>query len=327
MTHDGAAQRPPRRARPALREPSGHQLRLFLVLAEELHFGRAARRLFVTQPTLSQQIRALEERLGVDLLERSSRRVDLTPAGQALVPEARELLTAMNRVRELAASFARQANGHLRIGAIGGEAAMPYTVAILAELAAQESGVTVEIRAVGFADQVEALTRGELDDAFLRPPLPPVLRSIHLATEPSVACLPVDDPLVRQAPLTLAQLRDHLVVDVPPQARAWWDHWTVNPRPDGRPVRFGPPVADIEAMLLAVARGQAIAFLPAAAGQLYPRPGIAYVGVTDLPVCTAALAWLPDRRDQPALAALIRAARTVTGRGDATRRYVPTASG
>lgn len=79
-------------------------------------------------------------------------------------------------------------------------------------------------------------------------------------------------------------------------------------------------------MLLAVARGQAITFLPAAAGRLYPRPGIAYVDVTDLPVSTAALAWIPHRRDQPALAALLRAARTVTGRGDAARRHAPSVS-
>jgi len=263
------------------------------VLAEELHFGRAARRLFLTQPALSQQIHALEDRLGVDLLQRSSRRVDLTAAGRALVPEARDLVAAMTRLRGLAAAFAREARGHLRIGAIGGEAAMPYTIAILAELSAQHPGVTVEMQAVNFVEQVDALTRGEVDAAFVRPPLPPVLRSLHLAVEPRVVCLPADDPMVDRAPLTLAQLSDRVVVDVPLQVpRVWWDHWTVNPRPDGSPVRYGPPVGDIEAMLLAVARGQGITFLPAAARRLYPRPGIAYVDVTDLPMSTAALARL-----------------------------------
>ncbi|MFI6757527.1 LysR family transcriptional regulator [Micromonospora sp. NPDC050417] len=316
MTRVGAAQPRSSRVSPPPREPSSHQLRLFLVLAEELHFGRAARRLFLAQPTLSQQIRALEDRLGVDLLQRSSRRVELTPAGQALVPEARELLAAMTRLQELAASFAREARGHVRIGAIGGEAAMPYTVAILAELSARHPGVTVEIRTVDLAEQVDALIRGEVDAAFLRPPLPPVLRSLHLATEPRVVCLPANDPLVEQAPLTLAQLSDHVVVDLPAQVREWWDHWTVNPRPDGGTVRFGPQVADLEAMLLAVARGQAITFLPAAAGRLYPRPGIAYVDVTDLPTSTAALAWVPHQREHPALAALVNAARTVLRRDD-----------
>ncbi|MFK4246130.1 LysR family transcriptional regulator [Micromonospora chokoriensis] len=316
MRDGGVGMRKSGRSRPPPREPSSHQLRLFLVLAEELHFGRASQRLFLAQPTLSQQIRALEERLGVDLLRRSSRQVDLTPAGQALVPEAREILAAMSRLQHIAASFARETHGHLRIGAIGGEAAMPYTVAILSELSAQHPWVTVEMRAVDLGNQVDCLVRGDIDAAFLRPPLPPILRSLHLATEPRVACLPANDPLVRQAPLTLAQLADHLVVDVPPQARTWWDDWTVNPRPDNSKVRFGPQVADIEAMLLAVVRGQAITFLPAAARRLYPRPGVAYVEVSDLPMSTAALAWVPRQRDNPALAALVTAARAVLGRDE-----------
>ncbi|HEY0637398.1 MAG TPA: LysR family transcriptional regulator [Pseudonocardiaceae bacterium] len=290
-------------------------MRLFLALAEELHFGRAARRMLLTQPALSQQIRALEDRLGVDLLQRSSRRVELTPAGHALVPEARALLMALDHLQGVAATVARVARGHLRLGAIGGEAAMPYTIAILSELATRHPGVTVEIRTVDFVEQIDLLTGGGIDAAFLRPPLPPFLRSLHLAAEPRIACLPANDPLVNQAPLTLADLADHLVVDVPPEApREWWDHWTINPRPDGTPVRFGPQVGNIEAMLLAVARGQGITFLPAAARHLYPRPGIAYVDVTDLPMSTAALAWLPHRRDYPALTALLQAARSVLAR-------------
>ena len=303
--------------RPSHREPSGHQLRLFLVLAEELHFGRAAERLFLSQPALSQQIRALEKRLGVELLRRSSRRVELTAAGQALVPEVRDLVAAMTRLQRLATAYAREVRGHLTIGAIGGEAAMPYMVAILAELAARHPAVTVEMRAVDLVGQFDAFTRGEIDAAFLRPPLPPGLQGLHLATEPRVACLPADDPLVEQAPLTLAQLADHVMVDVPAELpRVWWDYWAVNPRPDGSRVRFGPTVKDIEAMLLAVARRQAITFLPSAARHLYPRPGIAYVDVTDLPPSTAALAWPPENRGQPALAPLLKATRAVLRRQD-----------
>ncbi|MFU8872806.1 LysR family transcriptional regulator [Micromonospora sp. SL4-19] len=311
MTTSGAGGRP---SRPATHEPSVHQLRLFLVLAEELHFGRAAQRLFLTQPALSQQIRALENRLGVDLVRRSSRRVDLTEAGRSLVPEARELVTAMERLQGVAATYARQVRGHLKIGAIGGEAFMPYVTAILAELSARHPGITMEIRSVNFVEQVYVLPRGEVDAAFLRPPLPPGLRSLHLATEPRVACLPADDPLVGQAPLTLAQLSDRVVADVPiPELREWWDYWTVNPRPDGSAVRYGPVVGDMDALLSAVARGQAIAFLPAEARRDYHRRGVAYVDVSDLPLSTAALAWLPNR-DHPALTALLQAAHTVLRR-------------
>ncbi|MEU8260220.1 LysR family transcriptional regulator [Micromonospora sp. NPDC048999] len=315
MVDGDTSGRRPARTRPASHEPSVHQLRLFLVLAEELHFGRAAKRLFLTQPALSQQIRALEDRLGVDLVRRSSRQADLTEAGRSLVPEARDLVAAMDRLRGVAATFSRQVRGHLKIGAIGGEAFMPYATAILAELSTRHPGITVEICSVNFVEQVFALPRGEVDAAFLRPPLPPGLRSLHLATEPRVACLPADDPLVGQAPLTLAQLSDRVVVDVPiPELREWWDYWTVNPRPDGSVVRYGPVVGDMDALLSAVARGQAIAFLPAEARHDYSRRGVAYVDVTDLPLSTAALAWLPQHRDNPALTALLQVAQWVAAR-------------
>ncbi|WP_182908975.1 LysR family transcriptional regulator [Microbispora sp. H13382] len=294
------------------REPSLHQLRLFLVLAEELHFGRAAQRLFLTQPALSQQIRALEGRLNVNLVQRSSRRVDLTAAGRALEEEARGVVAAMDRFRSVAATHARQVRGHLRIGAIGGEAFMPHAIAILAELSARHPGITVEIRSINFVEQIDLLHRREVDAAFLRSPVPPGMRSLHLATGPRVACLPAGDPLVARAPLTLAQLSEHVVVDVPiPELREWWDYWTINPRPDGRPVRYGPVVGDVDALLSAVARGQAIAFLPAEARHDYTRRGVAYVDVTDLPLSTSVLAWVAEH-DHSLLAALLQAARTVS---------------
>jgi hypothetical protein len=108
---DGEASRP--LVQKAAREPSIHQLRLFLVLAQELHFGRAATRLFITQPALSRQIRGLEDRLGLSLVERTSRAVALTEAGQALLPEAREIVAGMSRLLQVARARAREASGHL----------------------------------------------------------------------------------------------------------------------------------------------------------------------------------------------------------------------
>lgn len=303
---------PPLPSQDARRDPSTHQLRLFLVLAEELHFGRAAARMFMTQPSFSQQIRALEKRLDVPLVRRSSRAVELTRAGRALVPEARATVDAMARLRQLTNLHARELHGHLTVGSIGAEAAMPYTRAILTELRNRHPSITIEMRSLNFAEQIDVLTSGEVDVAFLRPPVPSGLKTLHLATEPRVVCLSADDPLAGHPHLTLAQLAHHTVVDVPPGApRIWWNYWAVNPRPDGTPVRFGPVVADIEAMLLAVARGQAITFLPAGSRELYPRPGVAYVDVTDLPPSTAALTWLPKNHARPTITALREAARTI----------------
>ncbi|MEU6349771.1 LysR family transcriptional regulator [Streptomyces sp. NPDC047072] len=295
-----------------VREPSVHQLRLFLVLAEELHFGRAAARVYVTQPAFSQQIRSLEQRLGVALVERGGRVVRLTAAGRALVEEAEAVVGAMARLLRAADRHAGTARGRLRIGSLGAEAAMPHAQAVLARLRDRHPELEVEVRNVTFLDMFGTLLTGEVDAAFLRGPLPAGMQSLHLASEPRVVVLPADDPLADRGPLTLAQLADRAVVDMPPEVpRPWWDHLTVNPRPDGTPVRFGPVVRDTEAMVLAVTQRQAITFLPAAARRLYPRAGIAYVDVPELGLSTSELAWLPENRDDPPVAALREAAHQV----------------
>lgn len=125
--------------------------------------------------------------------------------------------------------------------------------------------------------------------AFLRPP---GIQIRHLATEPRVACRPADDPLASRSAINLTDLAGHPVVDLPAQLpRVWWNFWAVDPRPDGSVVRYGPVVSDMEALLHVVAQGTAMAFLPAAAREFFPRPGVSYVDVTDLPPSTSA--WPP----------------------------------
>ncbi|MEU3409743.1 LysR family transcriptional regulator [Streptomyces sp. NPDC006658] len=322
MASDNEASALPLPAHDARRDPSTHQLRLFLVLAHELHFGRAAARMFMTQPAFSQQISALEKRIGVLLIERSSRKVELTAAGVALLPEIRSVVAAVSRLRQAAGEQARDVSGHLALGAIGGEAAMPYTHAVLTRLRATHPHLTYEMHSLGFAEQFEVLARGEADAVFLLPPLPPGFQSLQLSTGQRVACMSADDPLANQKCIVLAQLADHTVLDMPPRVpRAWWDFWTVNPRPNGKPVRYGMAVTDVEAMLLAVARDQGIVFLPAAARHLFPRPGVAYLNVTDLPPFTVALAWLPQHRSRPTLAALRQAAHHVISQNQPAARH------
>lgn len=294
------------------REPSPHQLRLFLVLAEELHFGRAAARMFMTQPAFSQQIRALEDRMGVKLVDRTSRAVELTATGEDLLPEIRGVVDAVSRLRSRADAHAREVSGHLIIGSVGAEAAMPYTRALLDGLHACHPKVTVEIRLLNFIEHVRALAQGEVDVALVRPPVPPGVQLQQLATEPRVAVICSNDPLAAESSVTLGQLAGRAVVDVPPEIpRVWWDFWAVDPRPDGSPVRYGPVVNDVEALLHAVATGRAMSFLPSAARDLFPRPGVRYLDVTDLSPCTSALAWLPKNRNRPSIAALRQIARSL----------------
>jgi len=297
-------------------EPSLHQLRLFLVLSEELHYGVAAARLHITQPTLSRQIQELEKRLGVPLFSRDSRSVTLTDAGRSLADEARATLEAMGRLRGRAGQWARTLSAHVVVGAVGAEAAMPYTHAVLEHLRRLHPALTVEIRTLSFAEHLLRLLSGDIDVAFLRPPVPAGVELLELATEPRIACLPADDPLARRPELFLADLGERPFMDVPPEVpRVWWDFWAVDPRPDGRRVRYGPVVSDMEGLLHAVATGQGICFLPAAARELFPRPGVCYVDVVDLSPTVSALGWPAEHRDRPAVRAVREAANAALTAG------------
>jgi DNA-binding transcriptional LysR family regulator len=311
MTAGGAAADGALPAGPDPRAPSLHQLRLFVALAEELHFSRAAERLFITQSALSQQIKDLERRLGLRLFTRTSRAVSLTAPGQVLLADAREAVAAVDRLRRSAETQARRASGRLVVGSIGAEAAMPHTRAVLRLLHDRHPQIQVEVRSLNFADHVDALFQQEVDVVFLRPPVPRGIDVQHLVTEPRVACLPADDPLADREWITLAQLAHHPVIDVPPEApRNWWDFWAVDPRPDNTPVRYGPVASDMEGLLHLVAQGKGMCFLPAAARDLFPRPGVRYVDVVDLSPSTAALAWLRTDRPQPIIEAVLGAARS-----------------
>ncbi|MEU8532692.1 LysR family transcriptional regulator [Streptomyces parvulus] len=292
------------------REPSIHQLRLFLTLNEELHFGRAAARLFITQPALSQQIRELEKRLGVGVVERSGRTLRLTEAGQALLPEARAAIGAVDRLRHVADAQVRQASGRLVVGTMGAEASMKHTRSVLGLLRDRHPGMSVQLVNLGFGDHLAALAQQEADVVFLRPPVTDDIEVHHLATEPRVACVAADHPLAALPALTLAHFSGVPVVHMPRQVpRLWWDFWAVDPRPDGSRVRYGPVVTDMESLLHTVAAGEAMCFLPAAAREYFARPGVTYVDVADLAPSTSALAWLRARRNEATVRAVRHAAR------------------
>ncbi|MGC5038599.1 LysR family transcriptional regulator [Streptomyces sp. DT190] len=302
------------------REPSIHQLRLYIALSEELHFGNAAARLFITQPALSQQIRELEKRLGVRLVERTSRTITLTEEGRALLPAARAAVAAVDRLKRIADAQQRQISGRVIVGTIGAEASMAHTRAVLDVLRDHHPRMTLHLVNLSFGDHMTALAQQDVDVAFLRPPVTDDMELHHLATEPRVACLAAGHPLAASPQLCLAQLSDIPVVDMPEQVpRLWWNFWAVDPRPDGRRVRYGPVVTDMESLMHTVATGEAMCFLPAAARDYFPRPGIAYIPVADLPPSTSALAWLRRRRSELTIRAVRNAAQHVTSSAEPDR--------
>ncbi|MET9297316.1 LysR substrate-binding domain-containing protein [Streptomyces sp. NPDC003077] len=294
-------------------EPSAHQLRLFLVLAQELHFGRAAARLFMTQPALSRQIRTLEDRLSVRLVRRSSRAVELTEAGRALIPEARSVVESLGRLRDAADEQARRLSGRLTIGFSGAAPALPRPRAVLRALHRRFPELGVHLRALNFVELPHAPLTGEADAVFSYAPAPPGVQDQRLTTERRVVCLPAGDPLAAYERLTLDRLAGRPVIDLPSDhPRAPHGSWSGDPSPQGAAIRQGPAVTTVEELLLTVAEAHAIAFAPASLRRLYPWPGVCYRDVTDLPDCHLALGWSAGERDRPAIAALRAAARTVS---------------
>ncbi|WP_129663731.1 LysR family transcriptional regulator, partial [Phytoactinopolyspora endophytica] len=142
------------------------QLRYFVTVAEELHFGRAAERLRIVQPAVSQQVSRLERELGVTLLDRSPRQVSLTRHGERLLPEARTVLDAADRTAAVAAGLAAAGRCILRIGTSPGVSArLEHGLSALQRLVPETE---VELDARPVPEQLEAVRTGELDVAILR---------------------------------------------------------------------------------------------------------------------------------------------------------------
>ena len=192
------------------------QLRYFVALAEELHFGRAAQRLHIVQSALSKQIGALERELGATLFDRAQG-VRLTPAGETLYVDAVAVLAgADDAVRNVRAA-AQGEHGSLRVGYIG-SAMWSVLPAILKEHRLRHPDLRFHLRQLPSPDQVEALRDGSLDVGFLRPPVD----DARLAAEPLwrerlVVALPADHPLAAREAIDLADLRDEPFIVLPRQ--------------------------------------------------------------------------------------------------------------
>ncbi|MFF8289491.1 LysR family transcriptional regulator [Streptomyces sp. NPDC016309] len=291
------------------------QSRCLLVLAEELHFGRAAARLHISQPALSRAIRRLEDDLGVVLLERSTRRVRLTGAGEALLPRVRSLVTAADELRAEARVRARTLGGRVVLGCY--VTALPVVTALAERVRAARPGLEVVLREVDLVEQTAALLDGRVDAVLAYAPVPAGVQALTLATERQVVCLWEGHPLAGRPSVSLAELAGLPVVGSSPLvAPVWRDFWAADPRPDGTPVAYtGHGTRTFEAGISAVAQRCGIRFVSAACRELFPRPGVRYVDVADAPLCTAVLAWSSARRDTPEVAALRRAAGGMVGRG------------
>jgi DNA-binding transcriptional LysR family regulator len=285
-------------------------LRCFVVLAEELHFARAAERLHLSQPALSQTLKQMERETGLRMLNRTTRRVELTAEGAALRDDALHVLAEFDALVERAHETAAGRRGTLRVGFTIG-AAVDLVPRILRAYAAAYPDVKVELTEFDFSEPDAGLDDDRSDVAIVRPPIEAEgVRLATLTTEPRVACLPDSHPLANREEIGIADILDEPIIGAPGEG-VWRDYWLACDHRDGKPPPVVAEVATFETELQAVASGRGISITAEAAARFYARPGIRFPRIADIAPCEVAVA-LP-RRPTPAAGAFAEVAVGAVG--------------
>ena len=267
-------------------------VRYFTVVAEQRHFGRAAAALCVAQPSLSRQIRRLEQQLGAQLLDRDTHGTRLTEAGEVFLPRARELL----RSAAQAAAHTRAAAEPSRI-TIGYVTNLFVTAAVRA-LRRQQPDAEVRTTHLAWNEPRAALLEHRVDAVVARLPFPTDrLHVTVLYDEPRALLVALDHRLAGRASVTLDDIADEpLPRAVNPPDPDWSAFWRIDPRPDGRPAPGGPLISDIEDKFEIIAAGQAVAIVPA--GGQGQRPDLITIPLEGVAPSQVVLATRADDRSR-----------------------------
>lgn len=271
------------------------KLRLFLAVADELHFSRAAARVFLTQQALSRQIRELEDELGVQLFERTTRRVALTPAGEAFYETAKSIVSEFDEVVTIVRRMNRALSGRLRLGFCPG-AALELTVPILDMFRDTFPDVVLEMREFPVTEPSAGLASGDTDVAFIR--LPQGTQRIQtepLFVDPVIAAVAESHPLAAKESVSVQDLLPEPLTLSNTSDEVYREFWGLQrARTELTAPRF-VPVSSVTEEESLVAAGVAVAMTSAAVEKFAPAPGVRYLDITDWPGSTVALGWhLPE---------------------------------
>ena len=246
------------------------KLRYFAAVAEHRHFGRAAELLYIAQPVLSRQIRSLEQDLGCNLFERTTRSVQLTPAGRLLQEEARRVFSTVDAVVRRVHEVDRGVERLVVAFAPG-----LHVSEIVRAFALTHPGVEIELLHLPWWEQDAPLRDGRADVGYLRRPFDEAgLRAIRVGSDPKVACLPASHPLARRVSLSLTDLEGESIID-------------------GTSRR----VSSVEEKFELIVAGHGIAVVPISVATSYSRPDLVYRPLVDAIALDTCLVVMADRED------------------------------
>src|SRR5262245_54852980 len=254
------------------------QMRYFEATAEELHFSRAAERLNISAPTLTQQIQVLEADLGVQLFRRTKRSVALTEAGRRFLSEARATLRQAEQAALVARQAARGEIGRLEIGYVTSASFLGLIPAVVADFRRENPWVELRLHRMETVRQLSALAQGTIDLGFLRPPLrdPAGLTGSLVWKQPFVIAAPQGHPLTRENQIRIGALADEPLIASSVELELGFGGQIQEIATEGK---FTPKIVnrapDILTILTLVAAGVGCAFVPASFRRV-AVPGVAY---------------------------------------------------
>jgi DNA-binding transcriptional LysR family regulator len=271
------------------------QLEIVVALGEELHFGRAAGRVHLSQPALTQALARFERQLGARLFERSSRQVTLTPAGAELLPRARALLEQADETAQVVGRVARGEQGAVRFGVVG-TAMLDLLPALVRSVRVQHPAIELDIRELIGATQVEELRNGRLDLGLLhvtRDNPPEGLSVSQVRAERLAVALPADHRLSHRTIVRLPELRDDPLVVQRPESEADTSAIYLNACAEaGFAARVAQYVTSLQALLGFVAAGLGWAFVAQSLVGSLERAGVSFVALRGTSArLPTALAW------------------------------------
>jgi DNA-binding transcriptional LysR family regulator len=274
----------------------GRDLRYFVAVAEELHFTRAAERMYVSQPALSKQIRALERQLGAPLFRRDRQGVSLTAAGEALLPYARRSLAAWEEAWEAVERAKAAGRSTLVVGMSTSPGRGGVLPATRSRFTAAFPRASVRLRQVSWDDPTAGLAQGDSDVAFVWLPLPDQERYdwTVVAEEPRLVAFPDGHRLASFDEVPFEELVDEPFLALPPGTGPLRDYWLALDARGGRPPRIGGETASTEETYEALTAGLGVVLVAEGNARLITLGGVSTRPVTGIAPSRFALAWRAD---------------------------------